>query len=90
MAILLKGSTDTQLTFAQKLEIYCNEFSEFYERSERLCNAFEDIATHHDSISSYAVRGMKQNARWLKRNMGEIEQKLELLYKELDQNELGS
>lgn len=87
---MLKGHIETRLTFTQKLEIYCNEFSEFNERSERLCNAFEDIATHHDSISSYAVRGMKQNARWLKRNMGEMEQKLKLLCKEALQNELDS
>ncbi|MES9941358.1 MAG: hypothetical protein ABW104_19215 [Candidatus Thiodiazotropha sp. 6PLUC2] len=72
-------------THSNRLKRYCNEFSEFNDRCEQLCNAFEHIATHHDTISSFAVRGMKQNALWLKRRMKEMEQKLETLCEEVCQ-----
>ncbi|MES9861266.1 MAG: hypothetical protein ABW157_08515 [Candidatus Thiodiazotropha sp. LLP2] len=65
-----------------KLISYCDEFSEFNHRCEQLCNAFDHIATHHDTISSFAVRGMKQNALWLKKQMREMELKLEILREE--------
>ena len=63
----------------EELYAYCHEFAEFNERCERLCNAFASIATHHETISSYSVRGMKQNAKWLKKRMNEMKVKLENL-----------
>ncbi|MEJ2612717.1 MAG: hypothetical protein P8179_22330 [Candidatus Thiodiazotropha sp.] len=63
----------------EKLHTYCVEFSEFNKRCEKLCNAFANIATHHESISSYSVRGMQQNAKWLKYRINEFKTKLENL-----------
>ncbi len=65
-----------------QLHIYFDEFEEFNKRCEKLCNAFESIATDHDSISSYSVRGMKVNAYWLKSRVNELKLKLESLCNE--------
>jgi hypothetical protein len=87
---LLKINKKIIPTYAEKLQAYCHEFSEFNSRCEQLCNAFDAIATHHDRISSYAVRGMKQNALWLKRRMKEMEHKLEALCAEAyEKNRIG-
>jgi hypothetical protein len=79
---LYKGSLEKSLILSDRLQSYCHEFTEFNQRCEQLCNAFENIATDHDRISSYAVRGMKHNAIWLKLRMQEMEQKLKQLCKE--------
>jgi hypothetical protein len=71
-----------ELSYTTKLKNYCDEFSEFNQRCEQLCRAFDHIATHHDAISSFSVRGMKQNALWLKWRMKEMELKLTRLYEE--------
>jgi hypothetical protein len=76
---LQTGSIKPRPRVPDRLQAYCVEFSEFNKRCEQLCNAFDNIATHHDSISSFAVRGMKQNAVWLKKRMNEMKQKLESL-----------
>ena len=87
---LCKGSIGKRPVLSDRLQSYCHEFSEFNQRCEQLCNAFDNIATHHDRISSYAVRGMKHNAIWLKLRMQEMEQKLNLLCEESSRiNSLG-
>ncbi|ODB82411.1 hypothetical protein A3195_19825 [Candidatus Thiodiazotropha endoloripes] len=80
--VLFHGKIKAAPSYSDRLKIYCDEFSEFNLRCEQLCRAFDHIATHHDSISSFSVRGMKQNALWLKWRMQEMEQKLTRLYEE--------
>jgi hypothetical protein len=63
-----------------ELRHYCDEFSEFNRRCECLCKALADIATHHESISSFSVRGMRHNANWLKYRIGELNSRLHELY----------
>ena len=71
-----------------ELRHYCDEFSEFNRRCERLCEALADIATHHQSISSFSVRGMRHNANWLKYRVNDFNSRLHDLYeKALNDND---
>ncbi|MCG7995529.1 MAG: hypothetical protein JAZ06_08945 [Candidatus Thiodiazotropha taylori] len=80
---MLHGKVKAAPSYSNRLKSYCDEFSEFNLRCEQLCRAFDHIATHHDSISSFSVRGMKQNALWLKWRMKEMEQKLTRIYEDM-------
>jgi uncharacterized protein YdcH (DUF465 family) len=68
-----------ELSINKDLRSYSNEFAEFNDRCEKLCDEFEHIAINHESISSYSVRGMKENAVWLKNRINELNLKLENL-----------
>jgi hypothetical protein len=63
-----------------ELRLYCDELSEFNLRCERLCQALAEIATHHESISSFSVRGMRHNANWLKYRVDDFNRRLCAMY----------
>jgi hypothetical protein len=67
-------------SLTNELRRYCDEFSEFNRRCERLCEALADIATHHESISSFSVHGMRHNANWLKYRISDLNSRLHELY----------
>ncbi|PVV05567.1 MAG: hypothetical protein B6D77_19140 [gamma proteobacterium symbiont of Ctena orbiculata] len=67
-------------SLSDELRHYCDELSEFNLRCDRLCKALADIATHHESISSYSVRGMRYNANWLKYRINDFNRRLRTLY----------
>jgi hypothetical protein len=74
-------------SITDELRLYCDELSEFNRRCERLCEALAAIATHHGSISSFSVRGMRHNANWLKYRVNDFNRRLQNLYeKALDDN----
>jgi hypothetical protein len=63
-----------------ELRLYCDELSEFSRRCERLCKALAEIDTHHESISSFSVRGMRHNANWLKYRVNDFNRRLHAIY----------
>jgi hypothetical protein len=67
-------------SLSDELRHYCDELSEFDRRCERLCKALAEIATHHESISSFSVRGMRHNANWLKYRVNDFSRRLHALY----------
>jgi hypothetical protein len=76
-------------SLTDELRHYCDELSEFNRRCERLCEAIAAIATHHESISSFSVRGMRHNANWLKYRVNDFNRRLRNLYeKARDDNNL--
>ncbi|MEW8027093.1 MAG: hypothetical protein AB2792_10095 [Candidatus Thiodiazotropha sp.] len=85
---MFKGRTKKPDSLSDELRHYCDELSEFNQRCERLCEALAEIATHHESISSYAVRGMRHNANWLKYRVNDFTKRLHTLYERaLDEQE---
>ncbi|MES9991574.1 MAG: hypothetical protein ABW098_06435 [Candidatus Thiodiazotropha sp.] len=76
---MFNGSDKQPASLGEELRRYCNEFSEFNHRCERLCQALEEIAKHHQSISSFSVRGMGHNAKWLKYRISEFSRRLRAL-----------
>jgi hypothetical protein len=67
-------------SLTDELRLYCDELSKFNLRCERLCEALAAIATHHESISSFSVRGMRHNANWLKYRVSDFNRRLQNLY----------
>jgi hypothetical protein len=67
-------------SLSDELRHYCDELSEFNQRCERLCKALAEIATHHESISSFSIRGMRHNANWLKYRVNDFNRRLQALY----------
>jgi hypothetical protein len=72
-----KNKTDS---LKDELRLCCDELTEFNRRCERLCEALAEIATHHESISSFSVRGMRHNANWLKYRVNDLNRRLHALY----------
>jgi hypothetical protein len=84
---MFKERENNSDSLTDELRLYCDELSEFNRRCERLCEAISAIATHHESISSFSVRGMRHNANWLKYRINEFNHRLQNLYeKTLDNN----
>ncbi|MES9969048.1 MAG: hypothetical protein ABW092_03380 [Candidatus Thiodiazotropha sp.] len=77
---MFKETAKQTRSLSDELRLYCDELSEFSQRCERLCQALAEIAAHHESISSYAVRGMGHNANWLKYRVNDFNQRLQALY----------
>ncbi|WP_316365548.1 hypothetical protein [Candidatus Thiodiazotropha sp. CDECU1] len=77
---MFKGLQKKPHSLTDDLHHYCDEFTEFNRRCERLCEALTEIATHHESISSYSVRGMRYNANWLKYRINDFNRRLRTLY----------
>lgn len=70
-------------SLSEELRRYCDELTEFNRRCERLCEALAEIATHHESISSFAIRGMRYNANWLKYRVNDFSRRLHILHEKL-------
>jgi hypothetical protein len=70
-------------SLTDELRLYCDELSEFNLRCERLCGALAAIATHHESISSFSVRGIRHNANWLKYRVSDFNLRLQNLYEKV-------
>jgi hypothetical protein len=77
---MFKEREKTMDSLSDELRHYCDELSEFNQRCERLCEALADIATHHESISSFSIRGMRHNANWLKYRVDDFSRRLHILY----------
>ncbi|MCU7928403.1 MAG: hypothetical protein KZQ99_15840 [Candidatus Thiodiazotropha sp. (ex Dulcina madagascariensis)] len=77
---MLKELKKNETSLSEDLHNYCDEFKAFNERCDRLCEAFVNIAAHHESISSYSVRGMKHNAQWIKYRINELRERLLAIY----------
>ena len=77
---MIKERENKADSLSDELRHYCDELSEFNQRCEQLCGALEDIATHHESISSFSVRGMRHNANWLKYRVNDFNRRLRALY----------
>lgn len=85
---MFKESENNLDSLCEELRHYCDELSEFNRRCERLCQALADIATHHESISSFSVRGMRGNANWLRYRINDFNKRLYTLYeKALDEQQ---
>jgi hypothetical protein len=77
---MYKERVNTPDSISNELRHYCDELSEFNRRCERLCEALAEIATHHESISSFAIRGMRHNANWLRYRVNDFNRRLCALY----------
>ncbi len=78
--LMLNGSCKKPPEFTEELRRYCDEFAAFSQRCERLCQALTEIANHHESISSFSIRGMGHNASWLKYRINEFNKRLHALH----------
>jgi hypothetical protein len=77
---MIKDREHKPESLKDELRHYCDELSEFNRRCERLCEALAEIATHHESISSFSIRGMRHNANWLKYRVNDFNRRLRMLY----------
>jgi hypothetical protein len=77
---MYKERVKTPASLSDELRHYCDELSAFSLRCDRLCEALADIATDHESISSFAIRGMRHNADWLKYRVNDFNERLCALY----------
>jgi hypothetical protein len=74
---MIKEKENKPDSLKNELRLYCDELTEFNRRCERLCEALADITTHHESISSFSVRGMRHNANWLKYHVNDFSRRLQ-------------
>jgi hypothetical protein len=80
---MIKEREKTSDSLSDELRDYCEELTEFNQRCERLCEALAEIATHHESISGFAIRGMRHNANWLKYRINDFNRRLRVLYEKV-------